>query len=159
MADMWNDFPSEPGQLAGLVAQQVAALAPIQPQSAAQHDAGSDPMARPRPYRDSLAWSAIKSLVQLALVVSVLIFVVDGGNAPLMALCYVGTGLLLMGAIVVADRERFTDRDPGFQIIEYVQPPRAAQQSAASVPMATRAPLVPLAQQMHVAMPERVSVT
>lgn len=157
MADMWNEFVGDPGQLAAEATHQAPhQAAPTTPAPAPT--ATLAPRARPRPYSDSLAWTGVKAFVQLALVASVILFVLDGGDAPMMALSYVATAIFLMTAMVIADRERFNDRDPEFEIVEYVMPERVtASQPPVALPV--RAPLVPLVQQMQVVMPERVSVT
>lgn len=107
------------------------------------------------PYADPIAWSLLKHGIQLALVASVVIFAIYGGKAPIMALGYVGTALLLMGTLVIADRLRYADRDPSFAIIEFLAPE--------PVPVVVHelrpAPLAPLVEQMQVVMPETVAVT
>lgn len=152
MADVWGGAPAESGQLAQAVGE---VLAPVHvgPVLAANEQG----TARPRPYTDPLGWMLIKHLVQLALAGSVLLFVLNGGEAPMMALSYVATGLLLMGVIVLADRQRFQDRDPNFDIVEYIPaPPRPVQAAEPVVPASTLAPMVDLMQQV---LPERINVS
>lgn len=155
MADVWHDLPSAgQGTLVDAVAERTHAHAPLTPVYV--HDAPSaEPRMRPRPYVDPIQWLLVKHLVQLALVMSVVMFVVYGGRAPLMALGYVGTGLLLMGVIVIADRLRFSDRDPNFEIIELLAPDPVPVQQHVLRP----APLTPLVEQMQVAMQQHVTVT
>jgi hypothetical protein len=151
MADLWNEFPAEPGQLAHAVS---ATLAPTHVGPVMGDIDG--PTARPRPYVDPLPWLLLKHLVQLALVGSVLLFVLSGGKAPMMALSYVGTGLLLMGVIVLADRQRFLDRDPAFEIVEFIPAPPRPVEPTPAVPASTLAPMVDL---MHQVLPERIEVS
>jgi hypothetical protein len=82
-------------------------------------------------------------------------FVVYGGRAPLAALGYVGTGLLLMASMVFADRFRFSDRDPNFEIVEFLAPEPVRVVQVEPNP----APLAPLVEQMQVAMPPHMTVT
>jgi hypothetical protein len=151
MADVWGEFPSEPGHLAQAVGEILAPthVGPVR-------DAHEQGTARPRPYRDPIGWLVLKHVVQLALAGSVLLFVLNGGEAPMMALSYVATGLLLMGVIVLADRQRFADRDPAFEIIEFIPAPPRPVQAEPVVPASTLAPMVDL---MHSVLPERVEVT
>lgn len=138
LADLWHASPDAVGP---------------PPDESADH-----PTARPKPYRDPVEWMLLKHVVQLALAGSVLLFVLYGGNAPLMALGYVATGLLLMGVVVLADRQRFHDRDPNFDIVEFVAPP--PRPAPPPEPVVREGALVPLAQQMHsVLAAERVEVT
>jgi hypothetical protein len=110
---------------------------------------------RPLPYRDSLGWMLIKHVVQCTLVLSVVLFALHGDEAPAMALSYVGTCLLLVGVIVIADRQRFQDRDPSFEILEILAP-----EPVAIPPQPRRAaPLAPLVEQMHAVIGQRVDVT
>ena len=154
MSDVFGAYAHvAPGALSATVEAQLQSHAPLVPQQV--HGFDDELRMRPLPYRDAPAWHLLKHGVQLALVASVVLFVVQGGRAPLMAFGYVGTALLLMVAIVVADRQRFQDRDPAFEILEVLVPePR---------PLPTRemrpAPLVPLVEQMQVAMVDRVDVT
>lgn len=151
VADVWGELPTEPGHLTRAVGQVLAPMnvGPVR-------DATEQGTARPRPYRDPLGWMVLKHVVQLALVGSVLLFVFSGGEAPMTALSYVATGLLLMGVIVLADRQRFADRDPAFEIIEFIPaPPRPVQ----AEPVVPRSTLVPLVEQMQTVLPERVAVT
>jgi len=155
MADLWNELPQAGhGTLADAVAQRVQSHAPLVPVYV--HDAPSaEPRMRPRPCVDPLGWLLLKHAIQLAFVGNVLMFAIYGGQAPLMALGYVGTGLLLMGVLVIADRLRFADRDPNFSIVEFLAPEPVAAPQHVMRP----APLAPIVEQMQVAMPERVSVT
>jgi hypothetical protein len=156
IADVFSSFPGDPGTLSAAVQQRVQQLAPLVPVHVHVPGFEDEPRARMRPYRDPAAWLWLKHAVQLALVAAVLMFVVRGGNDPALGLSYVATALLLMGCIAVADRMRFADRDPAMVILEMVaaEPrPRAASQAR---PLA---PLVPLVEQMQVAMPPRVDVT
>jgi hypothetical protein len=154
MADVWGEFPSGHGTLVDAVQQRVQQHAPLVPVHVPDA-ASAEPRMRPLPYADPLAWSLLKHAIQLALVASVVIFAIYGDQAPLMALGYVGTGLLLMGTLVIADRLRYADRDPSFAIIEFLAPE--------PVPVIVRemrpAPLAPLVEQMQVVMPETVAVT
>ena len=151
MADLWNEFPAEPGHLAHAVGEVLAPMhvGPVV-------DAHEQGTARPRPYHDPVAWLLLKHLVQLAFAGSVVLFVVNGGDAPTMALSYVATGLLLMGVIVLADRQRFNDRDPNFEIVEFIPAPPRPMPAA---PAVQQGALVPLVEQMQSVLPERVSVT
>ena len=156
MADVWGEFPSGHGRLVDAVQQRIQQHAPLVPVHVPTPDAAaSEPRMRPLPYADPIAWSLLKHAIQLALVASVVIFAIYGGKAPIMALGYVGTGLLLMGTLVIADRLRYADRDPSFAIIEFIAPEPA--------PVVVRemrpAPLAPLVEQMQVVMPETVAVT
>lgn len=154
MADVWGSFPGGHGRLVDAVQQRVQQHAPLVPVHVPDA-ASAEPRMRPLPYADPIAWSLLKHAIQLALVASVVIFAIYGDHAPLMALGYVGTGLLLMGTLVIADRLRYADRDPSFAIIEFLAP--------VSAPVAVRemppAPLAPLVEQMQVVMPETVAVT
>lgn len=154
MADVWGEFPSGHGRLVDAVQQRVQQHAPLVPVHVPD-PASAEPRMRPLPYVDPIEWSLLKHTIQLALVASVVIFAIYGGEAPLMALGYVGTGLLLMGTLVIADRQRYADRDPSFAIIEFIAPE--------PVPVVVRemrpAPLAPLVEQMQVVMPETVAVT
>lgn len=143
MEDVWRQFPQDPGPLVDAVAHGIAQAQP--------------PEARPRPYQDPLEWTMLKHAAQLALAASVLLFVLQGGAAPLMALTYVATGLLLVVVVVVADRQRFGDRDPAFDIVEFVAPPPAPARPA--MPAVRQGPLAPLALQMGVVLDCRVDVT
>lgn len=154
MADVWGGFPADHGRLAAAVQRRVEAHAPLVPVHV-QDAASSQPRMRPLPCVDPLAWSLLKHAIQLAFVASVVMFAVYGGRAPLMALGYVGTGLLLMGSMVIADRLRFADRDPSFTIIEFLAPEPAPAPQHEPRP----APLAPLVEQMQVVLPETVSVT
>lgn len=158
MADLWNEFPADPGMLSSAVSQQLALNAPLLPVQVGpvMGDALDHPTARPMPYRDPVEWLLLKHLVQVALVGSVLLFVLHGGEAPMMALSYVGTALLLMGVIVLADRQRFSDRDPAFEFIEFIAP---APRPPEPAPAVRQGALVPLVEQMQEFFPERVSVT
>ncbi len=154
MADVWGEFPSGHGHLVDAVQQRIELHAPLVPVHLPDV-ASREPRMRPLPYADPIAWSLLKHAIQLAFVVSVVIFARYGDQAPLMALGYVGTGLLLMGTLVIADRLRYADRDPSFAIIEFLAP------EPAPVPVRElpRAPLAPLVEQMQVVMPETVAVT
>lgn len=155
MADVFASFPGDAGALADAVQRQVHATAPLVPVHVHVPGFEDEPRARPVPYSDPLAWTLLKHLVQAALVGSVLMFVTHGGNDPMMALSYVATALLLMGIVVVADRLRFADRDPSMEIVEFIVPIQP-QQVAQPRPVA---PLVPLVEQMQVAMTGHVDVT
>lgn len=155
MADVFSSFPGDPGVLAAAVQERVQAAAPLLPVHVHVPGFEDEPRVRPLPYRDPLAWSWLKHLVQAALVGAVLMFVTHGGNDPLMAGSYVATALLLVGIVVVADRLRFADRDPAMEIVEFIVPAQP-QQAAQPRPVA---PLVPLVEQMQVAMAGRVDVT
>ena len=155
MADLWNEFPTGHGTLVDAVQQRVQQHAPLVPVHVPM-PVVEEPQLRPRPCVDPLAWLLLKHGIQLAFVASVVMFAIYGGRAPLMALGYVGTGLLLMGSMVIADRLRFADRDPDFQIVEFIAP------EPLHVPMVQDvrpAPLAPLVEQMQVVLPETVSVT
>lgn len=154
MADVWGEFPSGHGRLVDAVHQRVQQHAPLVPVHLPDA-AGTVPRMRPLPYADPIAWSLLKHAIQLALVASVIIFVLYGDQAPVMALGYVGTGLLLMGTLVIADRLRYADRDPSFAIIEFLAP----EPIPVVVREMRRAPLAPLVEQMQAAMPESVAVT
>jgi hypothetical protein len=153
MADLWNEFPAEPGHLTQAVSAVLAPahVGPVYGEGLEQ------PAARPRPYVDPLPWTLLKHLVQAAFAGSVLLFVLSAGKAPIMALGYVATGLLLIGVIVLADRQRFSDRDPNFEIVEFIAPPAPpVQQQAPAVPASTLAPMVDLMQSV---LPDRLNVT
>ncbi len=154
MADVWGEFPNGHGRLVDAVQQRVQQHAPLVPVHVPDA-ASAEPRMRPLPYVDTLPWALLKHAIQLALVASVVIFAIYGDQAPLMALGYVGTGLLLMGTLVIADRLRYADRDPSFAIIEFLAPE--------PVPVVVRemrpAPLAPLVEQMSYALSERVDVT
>ena len=155
MEGVWGGFPTDRGLLAAAVQQRIdAAHVPLVPVHVPR--AGlEEPRMRPRPYADALVWLLLKHGIQLAFVASVVMFALYGGRAPLMALGYVGTGFLLIGSMVIADRQRYEDRDPNFAIVEFIAPD--------PVPVAPRevrpAPLAPLVEQMQVVLPEPVSVT
>ena len=112
MADVWAELSAGgQGTLADAVAHRVEAHAPLVPVYV--HDSlSAQPQMRLLPMVDPLAWSLLKHAIQAALVVSVVLFALYGGRAPLMALGYVGTGLLLMGVLVLADRH---EREPGLR--------------------------------------------
>jgi hypothetical protein len=152
MADVFASY-GMPGTITSAVEAQVAAHAPLVP----VHVAGFDdqPRMRPLPYRDSVGWLLLKHAVQLALVVAVVLFALHGGEAPLMALSYVATSLMMVGVFVIADRQRFQDRDPSFEILEILAPvPQPIQQ-----PVVPPAPLAPLMEQMQAAIGHHVDVT
>lgn len=153
MADVWAAYPAEAGSITGAVAAHMQAHAPLVPVHVPGFE--NEPRMRPRPYEDPLAWMLLKHAVQLALVYSVVMFAMHGGANPVMGISYIGTSLLLMAVFVFADRFRFTDRDPSFEIVEMLAPE--------PIPVAQHqmrpAPLAPLVQQMQVAMPPRVDVT
>lgn len=155
MADVWHAYPAATGMLAQAVEQQVANHAPLAPTYVhASPELG--PSVRARPYRDTIGWSLVKHAAQLALIGAVLAFVRLGAGAPLLALGYVATALLLVGTVTLADRQRFLDHDPGLEIIEFIAPQRVP---APEIPVLQRGPLVPLVEQMQIAMPEHVRVT
>lgn len=160
MADLWAEFPDVTGQLVGAVAHQVAMTAPAHPHPGMPVQLAAEPQTQPttRPYADGLAWQLLKHVMQLALVASVLLLVLHGGEMPMMALSYVATGLLLMGVISVIDRQRYADHDVDFEVLAVVAPPTHHQQPAV-VPMVHVGPLGPLIEQMQHALPDRVSVT
>lgn len=153
MADVFAGYGA-PGTITGMVETQLAAHAPLVP----VHVAGCDdqPRMRPLPYRDSVAWLLLKHVVQCALVLSVVIFAMHGDDAPLVAISYVGTSLLMVGVVVIADRQRFQDRDPSFEILEILAP---AAPAPVAQPVARPAPLAPLVEQMRAAIGEHVDVT
>lgn len=153
MADVWASYPMANGTLVAAVQDQVQQHAPLVPVHVAAP--GTEPTMRPRPYRDPIEWLLIKHLVQAAFIAAVVVFIFQGGSAPLMSLGYIGTCMLLMGVTVIADRLRFADRDPAFEIIEIIAP----QPALMPMPEPRPAPLVPLVEQMQVVMPEAVSVT
>jgi hypothetical protein len=146
MADVWASYPIANGTLAAAVQDQVQQHAPLVPVHVAAP--GTEPTMRPRPYRDPIEWLLLKHLVQAAFIAAVVVFVVQGGSAPLMSLGYVGV-------TTIADRLRFADRDPAFEIIEIIAPQPALMPMREPRP----APLAPLVEQMQVVMPEAVSVT
>jgi hypothetical protein len=156
MADVWNELPAGTGMLAEEIRQRIQAHAPLVPVHVASA-ASDEPRMRPRPYEDPIEWLLLKHGIQLAFVASVVLFVVYGGRAPLLALGYVGTGFMLMGVLAVADRLRFLDRDPSFEIVEILAPEPAPQVHPQHV--LRPAPLAPLVEQMQVALPEPVAVT
>lgn len=154
MTDVWNGFPAGHGRLVDAVQQRLTEHAPLVPVHLP--DASSvAPRMRPLPYADPVSWMLLKHAIQLALVASVVVFALEGGRAPLMALGYVGTALLLMGTLVVADRQRYADRDPSLAIVEFLAPEPAPTLARETRP----APLAPLVEQMQVVLPEPVSVT
>lgn len=153
MAGVWASYPVGTASLTGTVAAQLQAHAPIVPTYVPGFE--DEPRMRPRPYQDPPAWSLLKHAVQVALVYAVVMFASRGDGDPLMGLSYVATALLLMAVFVFADRFRFSDRDPAFDIVE-VLPPRPVPVTAHAM---RPAPLAPLVEQMQVAMPTRVDVT
>jgi hypothetical protein len=171
MSDVWHEFPAAPGALAPAVAQRVEAHQPLVPMNVGRVQELTDVAAnlRVRPYADGLEWLLVKHLVQVALVASVVLLVLEGGRAPVLSLAYAATSLLLMGLLALADRQRFNDRDPDLGIIEFVAPqqPQVAahehphQHHAHPQPQHYQrpAPLTPLAHQMQVVMPQHVDVT
>ena len=156
MADVWRSYGSDPALVAANVTRHIAFHAPLVPVHIAMPE-HSEPFARPRPLRDSLGWSCAKHLVQLALVGSVVLLVLDGGDAPRMALSYVVTALLLMAVVTASDRQRVQDRDPAMEFVEFITPERPPAHAPA--PTLRPAPLTPLVEQMQSVMPERVRVT
>lgn len=150
--DVFASFPQAPGTLAAAVQERLGTQAVLVPQHVQGFD--DEPRMQMRPYRDPLGWHLVKHLVQLALITSVVLFAARGGDG-LVGLGYMGTALLLMLVVVLADRMRFADRDPSFEIVEFLAPaPRPEP-----VPQPRIAPLVPLVEQMHVALGDRVDVT
>lgn len=135
LADVWSDLAA--GAVVGASAEQ--------------------PRIRPRPWADPVEWLLVKHVVQLALVASVVLLVLQGGRSPLMSLAYVATALLLMVVVVLADRQRFRDRDPAFEIVELVAP--AAPPAVTRRPVVQPGPLAPLMRQMHEALGAPVDVT
>lgn len=159
MADLWSEFPADPGLLLGAVQDQVAMHAPLVPVVPPLHELAreqSQPYARPKPWRDPLEWTLLKHAVQLALVASVVLVVLHGGRAPVLALSYAATGLLLMGVMVIADRRLFEGRDPAFEIVEFITPD---PMPAPATPAVRQGPLVPIVQQMQGVLPQHVEVT
>jgi hypothetical protein len=158
MSDVWLDQPVATHAPVVQHALMPVNVAPVQ----AQTDVLAG--ARPRPHADSVEWLLVKHLVQVALVASVVLLVIEGGRSPILALAYAATGLLLMGTMVIADRQRFADRDPDFQIVEFIAPVEAQadvlshehHHAAYAMP---HAPLAPLVEQMQGIMPARVDVT
>ncbi|MEO6866687.1 MAG: hypothetical protein ABI200_01555, partial [Gaiellales bacterium] len=98
MADVWNEFPDVHGQFVGTMAMHVTAQAPEMPHPGIVIDPAALVVstAPARGYVEPLSWRLIKHCVQLALVASALLLVLEGGTVPLMALSYAGTSLLLM---------------------------------------------------------------
>jgi hypothetical protein len=156
MADVFSSFPGDSGSLSAAVQHRVQQLAPLAPVHVHVPGFEDEPRARVRPYRDPAAWLWLKHVVQASLVAAVLMFVVRGGNDPALGLSYVATALLLMGCIAGADRMRFADRDPAMAIVEIVAAEPRTHAGSEARPLA---PLVPLVEQMQVAMPPRVDVT
>ncbi|MCZ4495972.1 MAG: hypothetical protein JWM25_555 [Thermoleophilia bacterium] len=144
--DVWDQFGT--AQVTGpLVAQGLAQLPAHVVRTAAPVE---EAPRRPAPLRDGLGWLLCKHLAQLTLAGAVLTFVLVGGEQPLMALCYVLTGLMLVGAMAVADRQRFLDHQPDFMILDVVRP---VQESPAVTQQAMRVMVAPSS------MPAHISVT
>jgi len=152
MDNVWAGLPVEAGMLAPAIAHLVHLDAPIQLVDASRAQA---PPVAPSPHRETFVWNALKSAVQSMVAVTAIVFVVSGDQAPALALSSAITCLLLMGVIVIADRQRFLDRDPGFEIVDLIAPVMA---EIAPVPVLS-SPLGPLAEHMAMAMPGRIDVT
>jgi hypothetical protein len=184
MSDVWLDHPASTGMLTPRGMGPTDFQHQLMPVNVAPVHAQTDVLAgaRPRPHADSFEWLLVKHLVQLALVASVVLLVLEGGRSPILALAYASTGLLLMGTMVIADRQRFADRDPDFQIVEFfapIEPARSAAPAPAPYDMPysphvarpmvpephvayaprPHAPLGPLVDQMQGVMPAHVDVT
>lgn len=153
ITDVFAGLPGDSAQLVAVVQRSVQSAAPITP----VHVAGSeyDPYAQMLPFSDSRVWMLMKNFIQLSVVAVVILFVVRGGNDPATSLVAVLSSLALLVVVVLSDRERFGDRDPSLPIVEIVH--RELPVTVGQVE--TRAPLVPLIEQMHSSMPEKVQVT
>ena len=138
--DVWSQV-HESDLTGPLVAQGLAQLV-ARPVAATAH---AEPLRTP--YEETWSWRFTKHLAQLAVTASVLIFVFRGGEQPTMALSWVAAALLLLVSVVVADRGRFLDHQPDFQVVGAHRPTVVAQ-----VP--TQLALPPTA-----AMPSRIEVT
>lgn len=167
MADLWRQMPTEPGLLGPVIAHQLEQCAPLHLAQSVHVGRGSalggtaattSSSTRPRPYRDEPLWWLIKSGVQLAFALMAVLFVLEGGELPLMAGSYAGTALLLVVAVVVADRQRFLDRDPAFEIVECLVP-RPSPVAGVRAHEPRPGPLATLAEQMASALPARIDVT
>ncbi|MCW2956217.1 MAG: hypothetical protein JWO69_1086 [Thermoleophilia bacterium] len=117
--------------------------------AATEHVAEVAEPPRARPQGESLTWLMCKHAAQAMFVAAVLVFVFAGGNEPAMAISYVAASLMLLGGITLADRQRFLEHEPAFEIVHVHAP--AVTQGPMQVAM------VP--QPLHVAMPARISVT
>jgi hypothetical protein len=60
-----------------------------------------------------------KTAVQLAMVGSVVLLVLRGGDDPVMAFAWAGAAFLAMGCVVLADRQRF--RESGYEPFEVLE--------------------------------------
>lgn len=146
--DVWDQFGA---QVTGpLVVQGLAQVSSQLPSQAAAATPAEETHRRPAPLRDGIGWLLCKHVAQLALAGAVLTFVLVGGEQPLMALCYVLTGLMLVGAMAVADRQRFLDHQPDFMIFDVVRP---AQPQPAVTQQSMRVMVTPSS------MPAHISVT
>jgi hypothetical protein len=113
--------------LAQLVARPVAATAA--------------PAARRAPYRETVGWLLTKHLAQLAVMAAVLTFVLVGGDNPAMALSWIAASFLFLGSVTLADRGRFLDHEPGFEVVAVHQPAVVQQPARVTLPPTAAMPL------------------
>lgn len=136
VASVWQEQAPVYGQLA----PPAGMLIPTLPQPAAHapmhYVAAPEPamaVARvaARPLRDPLSWTLCKHLCQFGIMALAVGFAAVDGIPVITALMLAAAALLLMLSLVVADRMRFFDADPGMQIVEFVMPhdPHADQRA------------------------------
>jgi len=121
-------------------------------------EVGNSMAQQPRhsPLDESRWWMCVKHAAQLALVAAVMLFVVRGGEAPLMCIAWIGAAFTGLGSIVLVDRQRFRDAgfiDQQFDVVHVITPNHG--------PLTLDGPIfVPAHTQQHVAeVPFLASVT
>lgn len=149
LADLWNEFASVPGRL------DDPGSAPSNPGVQHHRPVVQAPVLVATMPAEPFAWRLLRNLLQATFALAVVAFVVRGGTAPAVSLALVASGLAGMVMIALVDRRRFdaTARIP-VTIVEVVAPPGEPALEAAPRP-----PLLPLVEQMRVAMPDAVRVT
>lgn len=163
VAAVWQEQEPVYGQLA----PPAAMLVPILPQSvvrapmqyvAAPEPAMAIPRVAARPLRDPLSWTLCKHVCQFGIITLAVGFAAVDGIPVITAFMLAAAALLLMLSLVVADRMRFLDADPGMQIVEFVMPqdPHARQRAEH---LDIELQQHELALQMAATMPVHVSVT
>lgn len=112
----------------------------------------------PRALRDPLSWTLVKHLCQLAIISLAGGFALIDGISIATSLLLAAAALMLMLAMVVADRMRFIDADPQVQIVEFVVADTPVPCHAAA-PRDRELQQLDLAAQMAASMPAHISVT
>lgn len=141
MADVWNQPPAH---------------------LALDITAGDEHHVRTTPLVEPLPWQLLKNIVQVGVVATAVAFVLSGATAAPTAASMALLSMLLMAAIAYADRQRFLDHGPRFQLVELVEPapvPVSAPTPSHLPPHRPHATLGPLVEQMAAALPRGLDVT